>query len=417
MKVLVLGGGVIGVTTAWFLNRAGCEVTILDREREPALQTSFANAGQVSWSYASPWASPAVPGQVLKWMFTRHAPLVIHPRLDWAMWRWLVAMLRECAPRRYAINKERMLRLARYSHACLQTLREDTGISYDAQTRGMLQIFRSELALEHFANDVPVLERWEIPYRILDRAACLAVEPGLRFASTRIAGGVHYPGDETGDCFKFTHALMGLARNAGVRFEGDTCIEHLDADGDRITRVVTRRGAMTADAYVLAAGSYSPQLLRPLGLRLPVYPVKGYSATLTITNPAAAPVSTLTDETYKVAITRLGNRLRAAGTAELAGYSQALTPRRCDTIAHAVSELFPQAGDLSQAVYWTGLRPMTPDNVPVLGSTRFHNLYLNTGHGTLGWTMSCGSARILADLITKRTPEIDLSGLTSDRFG
>jgi len=417
MNVIVLGGGVIGVTTAWFLAKSGHTVTILDREGEPARETSFANAGQISWSYASPWASPAVPGQLLKWMFARHAPLVIRARWDPTLWRWLGRMLRECAPARYAVNKERMLRLARYSHEVLQSVRTETGIDFDSQARGTLQLFRREQSLADFANDVPVLERWEIPYRILDRAGCLAVEPGLRHATGRIAGGVHYPGDETGDCFKFTQGLMERARALGVTFHGDTRVTGFDVDSDRIAGIVSDRGTMTADAYVLAAGSYSPLLLRPLGLRLPVYPVKGYSATVTITRPDAAPLSTLTDETYKVAITRLGNRLRAAGTAELTGYDRTLTPRRCATIAYAIAQLFPQAGNLSQAAYWTGLRPMTPDNVPVVGRTRYHNLFLNTGHGTLGWTMSCGSARVLTDLVMNRKPDIDLSGLTIERFG
>jgi D-amino-acid dehydrogenase len=309
-----------------------------------------------------------------------------------------------------------MLRLARYSHACLKELRAETGIAYDHRARGMLALHRAPRALAAAAAELPALARLGVRARALDRNAVLGVEPGLRFAHARIAGGIHFPDDETGDAHKFTRALAGIAAQRGVAFRFATTVTRLVAEGGRITQVATDRGALTADAYVLAAGSYSPLLLGPLGIRLPVYPVKGYSATLEIANPAAGPTATLTDERYKVAITRLGNRLRAAGIAELAGYDLALRPARLRALAFVIRDLFPQAADVGGAEYWTGLRPMTPDNAPVIGATPYPNLFLNTGHGTLGWTMSNGSARVLADLLSGRKPEIDLDGLTLARY-
>ncbi len=416
MRIIILGSGVIGVTSAYYLNKSGHEVTVVDRQPGAALETSFANAGQVSWSYASPWAAPGVPLNAIKWMFQPRSPLVLRPRPDLAMWSWLFRMLRNCTDARYRTNKDRMLRLARYSHGCLQALRHDTGLRYDERTRGMLQLFRGQKDLDAAARDTVVLDRAGIPYKMLDAAGCAEAEPGLRFARVRIAGGIRYPGDETGDCHKFTRSVADLAERAGVSFLTSTRIVRLIPAGDRLERVATDRGDLTADAYVVTAGSYSPLLVRPLGIRLPVYPVKGYSATIPIRDPDRAPVSTLTDERYKIAVTRLGDRIRAAGTAELAGYDLELPQSRCRTIRSVVEELFPQAGNLENAQYWTGLRPMTPDNVSVIGATPYRNLYLNTGHGTLGWTMSCGSACVLTDIMSGREPAIDMDGLTLARF-
>ena len=408
MKVLVLGSGVIGVTAAYYLNRAGHEVTVVDRQNEPALETSFANGGQISWGAASPWAAPGIPLTALKWL--------LRPRLDPAMWAWLLRMLRNCTSARYARHKERLLRLARYSHECLVALRKETGIRYDERAHGVLVLHRKARDLDRAARDSALLDRLGIAYRVLDRAGCVAHEPALAAVSEKIAGGVLFPNDESGDCRMFTERLAQAAQQNGVRFLASTAIARLAAAGGRIEHVVTDRGALTADAYVLACGSYSPLLLRPLGIRLPVYPVKGYSITVPVTNEAGAPQGTLTDETYKVVITRLGDRLRAAGTAELAGYDLQLRPARLATLALVVRDLFPAAGDLARAEPWAGLRPMTPDNPPVLGATPYKNLYLNTGHGTLGWTMACGSGKVLADLVSGRAPEIDLEGLTLARF-
>ncbi len=416
MKILVLGSGVIGVTSAWYLTRAGHEVTLVDRHPQPAMETSFANGGQVSWGAANPWAAPGITGKAIGWLFKRHSPLVLRPRLDPSMWRWLGQMLRNCTDARYLANKERQLRLARYSHACLTELRNEIGLQYDQSTHGLLILYRNARELEAAAREAQLLDRLGIAYRFLDRAACVAHEPALTDSQDKIVGGMLFPGDESGDCRLFTEQLATRAQSHGVKFLAATSVTRLVADGDRLTRVITDRGDLSADAYVLACGSYSPLLLKPLGVRLPVYPVKGYSITVPITNDAAAPQGTLTDETYKVVITRLGNRLRAAGTAELCGYDLTLHPPRLATLVHVVRDLFPYVGDLSAAEPWAGLRPMTPDNPPVIGVTPYRNLFLNTGHGTLGWTMACGSGRVLTDLVSGRAPEIDLTGLTLARF-
>ena len=417
MKVLVLGSGVIGVTTAWYLREAGHDVTVVDRQPNPAMETSFANGGQISWSSATPWAEPGIPLTALKWLFKPHSPLVLRPRLDLKLWRWLFRMLGNCTAERFARNRERMLRLARYSHDCLVELRRQTGIRYDESTRGLLMLFRTETSVEDAARESELLRRLDIPFEILDRPGCVAREPALASAAGKLAGGMYYPGDEAGDCRMFTQVLAGLAAQHGVQFLTSTEIKRLRASGERIASVETSRGELTADSYVMACGSYSPLLLRPVGIRLPVYPVKGYSMTLPITDTAAAPAGTLSDETYKVVLTRLGERLRIAGTAELAGYDLKLRPFRFATLEHVVRDLFPSAIGTTGAEYWCGLRPMTPDNPPVLGATRYRNLILNTGHGTLGWTMACGSAKAVSFLVSGRQPEVALEDFALARFG
>ncbi|GAB4508703.1 MAG: D-amino acid dehydrogenase [Sulfuricaulis sp.] len=416
MKVLVLGGGVIGVTSAWYLRRAGHEVTVVDRQAAPGLETSQANGGQVSWGAGTPWAAPGIPLKALKWMLHPHSPLVLRPRLDPAMWAWLFRMLANCTSARYAVNRERMLRLSRYSHECLVALRRDTGIHYDEHTTGILELFRTARELDDAIRDVALLKQWDVACRLLDRADCIAQEPTLRASQEKIVGGLHFPGDESGDCFQFTQTLANLAQSQGVSFALNTRIERLETHDDRITHVHTDKGVMTADVCVVACGSYSPLLLRPLGIRLPVYPVKGYSVTLPLMDAAAAPAGSVTDVTYKVVITRLGDKLRGAGTAELAGYDLSLRSSRLATISHVMADLFPGAGNPVQMQPWCGLRPMTPDNPPVLGATPCKNLFLNTGHGTLGWTMACGSGKILADIISGRATDIDLNGLDLARF-
>ena len=416
MKVLVLGSGVIGVTSAWYLSQAGHEVTVVDRQADSAKETSYANGGQVSWGAGGPWSAPGIPLKALKWMFRPHSPLVLRPRLDRQLWAWLFRMLANCTPTRYIHNKERMLRLSRYSHEYLTGLRRETGIHYDECTNGVLELFRSARELDEAGRDAMMLRRWGVECHVLDRAGCVARDPALRATQEKIIGGLHFPGDESGDCYLFTQALAQLAERKGVKFALDTSIERLEVNGARVAQVITNKGEMSADAYVLACGSYTPLLLRPLGIKLPVYPVKGYSATISLVDSTAAPLGSVTDATYKVVITRLGDKLRGAGTAELAGYDLSLRPERLATITHVLGDLFPGAGDLAKAQYWCGLRPMTPDNPPVLGATSYDNLYLNTGHGTLGWTMACGSAKVLADLVSRRSPEIDLEGLTIKRF-
>lgn len=417
MKVAVLGAGVVGVTSAYYLAKAGHEVSVIDRQPGPALETSHANAGEISPGYASPWAAPGIPAKAVKWLLMDHPPLILRPKLDPAMIGWLLAMLRNCTPSRYALNKGRMVRLAEYSRDRLIDLRAETGIRYDERMRGTLQLFRTQHQLDGVAKDVEVLRAGGVPFEVLDRAGCIAAEPGLANARDTLVGGLRLPNDETGDCFMFTTALAKLAAELGVNFQYDTAVTGVRTDADRISAVATSRGEVTADAYLVCLGSYSPSLVKPLGLRLPVYPVKGYSITVPIADAERAPISTLLDESYKIAITRLGDRIRVGGMAEISGFTNDLRPERRRTLEHSLESLFPGAGRPSDATYWSGLRPMTPDGTPVIGATQIENLFLNTGHGTLGWTMACGSGQVIADLIGGVAPAIDTRDLSIARYG
>lgn len=416
LKTLILGGGVIGVTTAYYLAKAGHEVEVIDRQPGPALETSFANAGQVSPGYSSPWAGPGIPVKALKWLTMRHGPLVVRPRLDPAMWMWMLQMLRNCTSARYARNKARMVPIAEYSRDCLQALRAAEGLVYDERSQGTLQLFRTQEQLDGIGKDVEVLRAFGVAHEVLDRAGCIAREPGLASARADFTGGLRLPGDETGDCRLFTEELAKVAADMGVRFSFGTEIHGIVGDGRRVGAVLTSDGERTADAVIVALGSHSPLLLRSLGITIPVYPVKGYSITLPMADADAAPVSTIMDETYKTAITRLGDRIRVGGTAELAGYDLTLRPARQRALEQSFTDLFPRGGDVAQASFWCGLRPMTPDGPPLVGSAPLEGLYLNTGHGTLGWTMACGSARLLADIIDGCEPEIDAAALGLARY-
>lgn len=415
MKVLVLGAGVIGTISAYYLARAGHEVTVLERQPGPALETSFGNAGELSYGYAAPWAGPGIPLKAIKWLTMPDGPLVIRPMLDPRMWVWGLRLLANCTAGAYARNKSRMVRLAEYSRAQMPALRA-LGVQFDGRQQGTLQVFRTHKQLDHIAGDVEVLKRYGVPFEVLDPRGCVAAEPGLATARVPFVGALRLPTDETGDCRMFTEAMAKLAAEAGVVFQFGTRLERIEAAGNRITGVVTSHGRSTADAYVCALGSYTPMALAPLGIRLPIYPIKGYSLTVPITDASVAPVSTVMDETYKVATTRFENRIRVGGTAEIAGWDLALRPHRKAPLERSLRDLFPHAGDLDRATFWCGLRPMTPDGTPVLGPTRYANLYLNTGHGTLGWTMAAGSARVVADLVSGRTPEIDTSDLGLSRY-
>ncbi|NTJ10024.1 D-amino acid dehydrogenase [Rhizobium lusitanum] len=415
MKVVVLGAGIVGVTSAYQLAKAGHEVTVVDRQQGPALETSFANAGEVSFGYCSPWAAPGIPMKALKWLFMHHAPLILRPKVDAAMLSWLVKMLSNCTSERYAINKSRMLRLADYSRISLAAVREETGIAYDERMQGTLQLFRTQQQHDASAKDVKALAADGVPYEVLDRDGCIRVEPALRHVRDKLVGGLLTPKDETGDCFKFTNALAAKAVELGVRFQYGTTIKGLDIQGGQARGVVTEGGRLDADAVVVALGSYSPLLLKPLGIKLPVYPVKGYSLTIPITDASRAPESTVMDETYKIAITRLGDRIRVGGMAEISGYTNDLGLPRRRTLEHSVTDLFP-GGDVAKASFWSGLRPMTPDGTPVIGPTNIKGLFLNTGHGTLGWTMSSGSARVISDLVSGRKPDIDATDLAISRY-
>jgi D-amino-acid dehydrogenase len=416
MKIVILGSGVIGTTAAWYLARAGHTVTVVDRQPAAGMETSFANAGEVSPGYSAPWAGPGVPVKAIKWLLMHHSPLVIQPLTDPRMWRWGLSMLRNCTAERYRINKARMVRLAEYSRDCLQALRADTGIAYDQRTQGTLQLFRTQQQVDGTAGDIEVLRQYGVPYEVLNMDGCVRHEPALAGVREKFAGGLLLPGDETGDCFLFTQRLAQLAQGLGVTFRHGVNIQSIEHAGGDITGVRTDTGLLQADRYVLALGSYSPLLARPLGLHLPVYPVKGYSLTLPITDASGAPESTVMDETHKVAVTRLGDRIRVGGTAELTGYDLSLKSTRRRTLDHVVTDLFPRGGDLSQAKFWTGLRPMTPDGTPLIGPTRYSKLWLSTGHGTLGWTMAAGSGQLLADWMGGGAPKIDTEGLSLARY-
>ncbi|MBK3918528.1 FAD-dependent oxidoreductase [Pseudomonas stutzeri] len=417
MRVLVLGSGVVGTASAYYLARAGFEVVVVDRQPAVAMETSFANAGQVSPGYASPWAAPGVPLKAMKWLLQRHAPLAIKLTGDVDQYLWMTQMLRNCTAARYAVNKERMVRLSEYSRDCLDELRAETGIAYEGRQLGTTQLFRTQAQLDAAAKDIAVLERSGVPYELLDRAAIARVEPALAKVADKLSGALRLPNDQTGDCQLFTTRLAEMARELGVEFRFEQNIQRLEHAGDRIAGVWIDGKLETADRYVLALGSYSPQMLKPLGIRAPVYPLKGYSLTVPISDPAMAPQSTVLDETYKVAITRFDQRIRVGGMAEIAGHDLSLNPRRRETLEMVVGDLFPLGGDPSEAVFWTGLRPATPDGTPIIGATPYRNLFLNTGHGTLGWTMACGSGRVLADLLASKRPQISTEGLNIFRYG
>src|SRR5262245_13369006 len=346
----------------------------------------------------------------------KHGPLVIRPTADPVMWLFLAKMLRNCTAARYAVNKSRMIPLAEYSRDCLRALRAEIGIRYDERSQGTLQLFRKQAQLDHTGDDIAVLKQYGVPYELLDRDGCIAAEPALSAVKDKIAGGLRLPQDETGDCQMFTAALAEQAAKRGVEFKFNVSINRLVADGARITGVATSAGVLQADAYVVALGSWSQQLLRGVGISIPVYAVKGYSITVKVADEGGAPVSTVMDESYKVAITRLGNRIRVGGTAEVSGYSNALHSARRATLDHSLTDLFPRGGDLSDVKFWCGLRPMTPDGPPIIGAVSYPNLHLNTGHGTLGWTMACGSGRVLADMLSGRQPDIDTRELAMSRY-
>ncbi len=422
MRVLVLGSGVVGVTSAYYLAKKGFDVTVIDRQPAVGLETSYANAGQISPGYSAPWAAPGVPMKALKWIFQRHSPLALKP--DWSLWQleWTLKLLQNCNAKSYDLNKERMVRLAEYSRDCLGELRADAGIAYEARTQGTLQVFRTQKQLDAEAKDIAVLSRMGVPFEHLDPAACVKVEPGLVSVKDNLLGGLRLTHDETGDCQIFTTNLAKEAQKLGVKFRQDVTINRLLTSHGKLTgvEISTQNGSevLEADQYVVALGSYSRQLMQGMGLDIPVYPVKGYSLTVPIINNDAAPISTVMDETYKVAITRFDNRIRVGGMAELAGFDLSLNPRRRETLEMVLNGLFPDAGDTSQALFWTGLRPMTPDGTPIIGkaSTVYNNVWLNTGHGTLGWTMACGSGQVLADLLANHQPAIQTDDLSLGRY-
>lgn len=410
MKVAVLGSGIIGISSAWWLAQAGHDVVVVDRSTGPAQETSLANGAQISVSYAEPWANPQAPLKLLKWMFQDDAPLLFRPQLDWRQWVWGLAFLRECLPSRLAPNIRAMVRMAEYSRSTLRAMRTELGIEYDHLERGILNFYRDPHEFETSQRAAGLMRDFGVERRVINADEVIAIEPALAPQRACIVGGDYTPEDESGDVHLFAAGLAQRCEAAGVDFRFNTRITRLISEGGQVLGVEViepdgRYGRIDADAYVVALGSYSPMLVRPLGVPCNVYPAKGYSATYPILKPEAAPSVSLTDSSHKVVFSRLGNRLRMAGTAELSGYSRELNAGRCDALTTLARELFPDALDFERVSYWSGLRPSTPSNVPLIGRTRIANLYLNTGHGTLGWTMGAGSGRALADLLSGRRPE------------
>ncbi len=411
MRVIVLGAGVIGVTSAWYLARAGHEVTVLDRQDSPARETSYANGGQVSVGQAEPWANPAAPIKILKWIGREDAPLLFRLRADQRQWSWALRFLFECLPSRTEGNTLKCLQLANYSRDQLKLLRRETGLTYDDVQKGILTLHTDQREFEMARARISLFKRYGVEICVKTLSQVLEMEPALVDSKVDIVGATHAVDDESGDAHYFTQKLSKLAEKQGVKFSFDVNVVRLNCEGDKISDVSIEAGERTdklsADAFVVALGSYSPLLLSEIGVHIPVYPVKGYSVTVPIENPLKTPTVCITDENAKVAVTRLGNRLRAAGTAELTGYDLSVRSDRCDAIISRVKQFFPNAGGYSAATRWAGLRPATPSNIPIIGRTKYKNLYLNTGQGTLGWTLACGSAVGLANVIDGKSQDID----------
>lgn len=415
MKVIVLGAGVVGVASAWYLAQAGHEVTVVERQSGAALETSFANGGQISVSHAEPWANPEAPTKVLRWLFREDAPLLFRLRFDVQQWLWGLAFLRECFPERARRNTAQLVHLGVYSRTQLTALRLATGIENDHLERGILHFFTDRESFDHASETAVLMQAHGCDLAMKTAAEAIAIEPALKPIEHVLEGATYTPSDQSGDAHLFTQRLAERAAAIGVRFLYDVSVEALQPQGDRIAgvRVRDRKGVreLHADAYVAALGSYTPHLLRPLGLPVRIYPAKGYSITVPIVDSSRAPCVSLIDEAMKVVVSRLGDRLRVAGTAEFTGYDLGINRTRCEAILKRAEFLFPGAFDSSEPNFWTGLRPATPGNVPMIGQTPIQNLYINSGHGTLGWTLACGSARALADLISGRAPEVDFEFL------
>ncbi len=415
MKVLILGAGVIGVSSAWYLAQAGHQVTVVDRRSAAGLETSFANGGQISVSHAEPWSNPHAPLRALCWMGREDAPLLFRLRWDTALFDWALRFLRECTPARTRANVRDIVTLALYSRAALQALRAETAIEYDQLQRGILHVYTEHREFAAAVEAANVLREFGCDRRVVDADACVAIEPALQAARHLLVGGDYTAADESGDAQCFTRKLAEFCGARGVAFRYDTTVARLIKAGGSIAGAWVKTAAeselLSADAYVIALGSYTPLLLRPLGFNLPVYPAKGYSATVPLARDSVAPSVAMTDDGHKLVFSRLGHRLRIAGTAEFNGYNTELNAVRCRALVQRTEQLFPDLRPAGEPEFWCGLRPSTPSNVPFVGRFRLPNLYLNTGHGTLGWTMACGSGKALADIVSGRAPEIELRAI------
>lgn len=424
MKVIVLGAGIVGTASAWFLNKAGHEVTVIDRQPAVAQETSFANGCQISVSHAEPWANPSAPLKILQWLGKEDAPLLYRFRPEWLQWRWGLEFLKQCTPSHTANNIRQIIAIAEYSRQILQTVREETQIEYDALTKGILHFYTDEKEFQHSLPSAQLMRELGCPRHTISTEEVIRLEPALEAMREKIVGGDYTANDESGDVHKFALGLASHASNTGVQFQFNTLITKLIKEGTgssaRITgvEIIDEHGnhqVLHADAFVIAMGSFSVTLAKQVGIDLLIYPGKGYSATYSVLHDKLAPSVSLTDDGHKLVISRLGDRLRVAGTCELNGYARDLNPTRCAAITRRTQELFPDACDYEHPVYWSGLRPLTPSNVPYIGKTRYPNLFLNTGHGTLGWTMGCGSGKAIADIISGHRPELDFA-FTDHRF-
>jgi len=417
MRVLILGSGIIGTTSAYYLAKQGHDVTVIDRQNSVALETSHANAGQLSYSFSSPWAAPGLPLSLIKWMFSKHPPLIVNPNINSETVKFLYQMLKNCNSKSYEINKSRMVRMSNFSKKCLLELEKDEDIFYEQRKQGSLLLFKSDKQIENIKKDLSLLEKLNIQYELLDLNGCIQAEPGLHHVKSEFTSGLRFANDCTGNCYLFTNQLYKKCLEMGVKFEFNTQIEDIQIEKERISSIKTNRGEFDSDSYVVALGSYSSKILSKVGINIPVYPVKGYSITLPVLNNEDAPQSTIIDDTFKIGITRLGNNIRVAGTAHITGYNLELREKSLSLLKYGLNRLFPYATEeCDDMKFWAGLRPNTPDGPPIIGSTPYSNLYLNTGHGTLGWTMSLGSGKLLADIISGIEPEISSEGIDMSRF-
>ena len=417
MRVLILGSGIIGTTSAYYLAKQGHDVTVIDRQNSVALETSHANAGQLSYSFSSPWAAPGLPLSLIKWMFSKYPPLVVNPNLNSETVKFLYQMLKNCNSKSYEINKSRMVRISNFSKKCLLELEKDEDIFYEQRKQGSLLLFKSAKQIENIKKDLSLLEKLNIQYELLDLNGCIQAEPGLHHVKSEFTSGLRFANDCTGNCYLFTNQLYKKCLEMGVKFEFNTQIEDIQIEKERISSIKTNRGEFDSDSYVVALGSYSSKILSKIGINIPVCPVKGYSITLPVLNNEDAPQSTIIDDTFKIGITRLGNNIRVAGTAHITGYNLELREKSLSLLKYGLNRLFPYATEeCDDMKFWAGLRPNTPDGPPIIGSTPYSNLYLNTGHGTLGWTMSLGSGKLLADIISGIEPEISSEGIDMSRF-
>ncbi len=417
MKVLVLGAGVIGTTSAYFLAKQGHEVTVIDRQDSVAMETSHANAGQLSYAFSSPWAAPRLPTSLIKWVLTGRSPLLVNPNISLNTLKFMYRLYKNCNHKSYEINKSRMLRIANYSQKSLLEIESDFNINYEQRKQGSLQLFWDEKEFKSVKKDISILEKYNLNYELLDADGCVQAEPGLKYINNKLSGGIRFKNDFTGNCYLFSNQIYEKCIEMGVKFEFNTEIESIVIKNDAVSSILTKQGSFTADCYSVSLGSYSSKILSLIGIKTPIYPVKGYSITLPVLNDLDAPQSTIMDDKNKIGITRLGNNIRVAGIAHLTDFNQDLRAKSLESLKHGIDRLFPHSYKSTNDLdFWTGFRPSTPDGTPIIGSTPYNNLYLNTGHGTLGWTMSAGSGKLLANLISGVEPEISLEGIDMRRY-